>query len=218
MLNIFAKETTAETDARKFIDPKLKTFLKNKSKKVRKVLYHIFQKGYDAGYQNGYKAGTYKSLFEIKKLEKEAYESVSHRTGLLYYGRASHRAYIWNYLTCFLLSFIGIGIILLIYLYHDIKNTVITITNDHIKIRKGILTKANRYIDLWRIQEICMQEDIFNRLSKTVDLEITYVNGHHTTLKLKGIPSEKNVHERLLDAVEVAKNKRILFLTETAFN
>ena len=51
-----------------------------------------------------------------------------------------------------------------------------------------------------------------------MDIEITYVNGSTNTITLKGIPANKKVDERLRDAVEVAKHKRILFMTESVFN
>lgn len=202
----------------KVLDPELRNFFDRSSKKVRDFLYLIFRKGFQAGYNRGIEDGKYRGIFEIKKLEKEAIESSSFKTGLIFYGRASHKGYIINYITSVLLSVFGIGIFLIFYLYHDIKNTVYTITNDHIRIRKGILTKANKYIDLWRVQEIHLQEDIFNKLTGTVDMEISYLNGHLNIFKLKGLPANKNIFERMRDAVEVAKQKKILYLTEIELN
>ena len=200
------------------LDPELRNFFNKSSSKVKDFLYLVFQKGFQAGYNKGIEDGKYRGIFEIKKLEKEAIESSSFKTGLIFYGRASHKGYIVNYITSALLSVFGIGLVLILFLYHDIKNTVYTITNDHIRIRKGILTKANRYIDLWRVQEIHLQEDIFNKLTNTIDLEVFYLNGHLNVFKLKGLPAGKNIHERLRDAVEVAKQKKILYLTEMELN
>ena len=200
------------------LDPELRNFFNKSSSKVKDFLYLVFQKGFQAGYNKGIEDGKYRGIFEIKKLEKEAIESSSFKTGLIFYGRASHKGYIVNYITSALLSVFGIGLVLILFLYHDIKNTVYTITNDHIRIRKGILIKANRYIDLWRVQEIHLQEDIFNKLTNTIDLEVFYLNGHLNVFKLKGLPAGKNIHERLRDAVEVAKQKKILYLTEMELN
>lgn len=92
--------------------------------------------------------------------------------------------------------------------------TTYTLTEDKLLIDSGLLVTKQEEILLYRILDITLTRNIFQRMSDLGKVTIRSADKSTPVLELKNIPDSKRVKDQLSDLVEAAKDKKRVFSRE----
>lgn len=96
--------------------------------------------------------------------------------------------------------------------------TTYTLDEDKLIIDSGLLVTKQEEILLYRVQDITLTRNIFQRMSNLGTITIRSADKTTPYLDIKNIPNCKEVKRQLSDLVEAAKDKKRVFSREIMGN
>ena len=96
--------------------------------------------------------------------------------------------------------------------------TTYTLTEDKLLIDSGLLVTKQEEILLYRIMDITLTRNIFQRMSNLGTVTIRSADKTTPYLELKNIPNSKELKNQLSDLVEAAKDKKRVLSREVMGN
>lgn len=106
---------------------------------------------------------------------------------------------------------IGVGIIALLYWIYkwlDLKNKVFRITNDRVELEHGILSKAVRNMDMWRVQDITFNQSLIQRILGLGRVVILSSDKDTPVLEVGPIYNARYLYDKLKKAQLEADRRR----------
>jgi uncharacterized membrane protein YdbT with pleckstrin-like domain len=94
------------------------------------------------------------------------------------------------------------------------RNELIEITNQRLRITRGIFSKRTDELELYRVQDITFLQPFVLRLFNMGTLLLTTGDVSSPELRLEGIPADSNLRDRLRDAVEACRDRKRARVTE----
>jgi uncharacterized membrane protein YdbT with pleckstrin-like domain len=111
------------------------------------------------------------------------------------------------YLLCsFLIIVFGLGLVLALWKYLDTKLNTITITNQRIIERRGILSKITIESELFRMKDIQLREPWFLRIFGLSNIVLTTADHDTPLLVLKGMENGEKLKEQLRSAIDIRRD------------
>jgi membrane protein YdbS with pleckstrin-like domain len=141
-----------------------------------------------------------------KHCRKDLVAESKNKAELIYEGKASWRGYRGTVWTWIIISILTLGILLpvavMVFIYLAIKLSTqeFKITTQTLDTRFGLLIKKHNTMDIWRIKDIQLRQGIFDRKFGTGTILVVSIDRTDGVLRMQGLPSAKQIYERLKDA------------------
>lgn len=129
--------------------------------------------------------------------------TITTQENTIWEGHPSQYSNVVFYGLCLLLTVaFGLGILLAIYKYYETKTNVITVTNQRIVQRFGILSKTTNEIELYRVRDIKYLEPFWLRIFGLSIIHLDSTDYTHPVFEIKGIKNGNEIKEKLRLAIE----------------
>ena len=112
-------------------------------------------------------------------------------------GRSVLKGHMGTFLCGLLLMPLGVGFLILLYLYIQIKTQRYKISNLLIEHETGFISRKHNSLDNWRIKDVQLNQNFFDRMFKTGTISIVSIDKLTPILLLKGLPDAKSIYEKL---------------------
>jgi uncharacterized membrane protein YdbT with pleckstrin-like domain len=95
-----------------------------------------------------------------------------------------------------------------------IKASYYELTNERIRMRRGIFTKRTDELELYRVKDATVVEPFLYRMFGVGNIEVTTTDTSTPNLSLKAIRGAATLRESLRQSVEACRDKKRVRLTE----
>lgn len=127
-------------------------------------------------------------------------------------GNPSH----WNNTGSYILSVIllpvfGLGLILFLVKYLELKYTKLKLTDQRLVITKGVFSRSTKNLELYRVKDLRLHCSFWQRMVKIGTIELVTSDFSMKTFSLDGIPTPEPIFEdmrRLVEAMRIARGVR----------
>lgn len=148
----------------------------------------------------------------------------THSEVKLWQGSSSQWVHFWFYALCVLLaagiivlSVFTAGLVLVTLLapllmwlwrWWLTKTTVFTLTNERLLVTRGILTRHQDNLELYRVRDYCLKQPILLRMLGLGNLELLTSDTLTPNVELPAIRDVETVREKLRTSVEAARDRK----------
>ena len=108
----------------------------------------------------------------------------------------------------------GIAVVYALVRIALIKASYYELTNERIRLRRGIFTKRTDELELYRVKDATVVEPFLYRLFGVGNIEVTTTDASTPALNLKAIRGASSLRESLRQSVEACRDKKRVRLTE----
>ena len=115
------------------------------------------------------------------------------------------KLYIWAFLCAATILCIPVAIILLIVAWVRLASTKYRLTNQRLFKRTGLIARHEEEIELYRIQDVKMNQGIIQRLLKIGDITVVSTDETTPVLSINGVRNPVEVKETLRTAYREAR-------------
>jgi membrane protein YdbS with pleckstrin-like domain len=142
----------------------------------------------------------------------------------LWQGNSSQWIHFWFYGLCVLLA---VGIIVLavstagvaavaliipalmwLWRWWLTKTTVYTLTNERLLVTRGIITRHQDNLELYRVRDYCVKQPILLRMLGLGNLELLTSDTMTPNVLISAVPDVEGVREKLRTSVEAARDRK----------
>ncbi len=106
------------------------------------------------------------------------------------------------------------GLIMLAVLKARQRGLRYRITDAGIDYERGLLAKRIETIQLWRVRHIDFQQTVFERLFGIANIHVMTTDRSDAELIIRGIPNARDVFDRLKDALQIARQRQVVGVTQ----
>ena len=126
----------------------------------------------------------------------------------LWRGRPSHWVNLpWTVLWL-LLFWLVIPLLILLWQWLVIRNTVYELTSERLKLRRGVLNKQLDEVELYRVRDYHLAQPFFLRLFGLGNIVMQTSDRSHPSVRLRAIRDGEQVYERVRAAVEECRARK----------
>jgi len=94
------------------------------------------------------------------------------------------------------------------------RNELIEITNQRLRITRGVFSKRTDELELYRVQDIAFLQPFVLRLFNQGTLLLTTGDVSSPEMRLEGIPADPPLRDRFREAVEACRDRKRARVTE----
>jgi uncharacterized membrane protein YdbT with pleckstrin-like domain len=123
-------------------------------------------------------------------------------------GRPSHVKDLGYYSLCLILAPLIIPLVLMLWRYLDTRCHQYDITNERLRVSKGVLSKRTKETELYRVTETSLDQPLFLRLFRRANVVVRVAGGAKSEIVIRAIPGAPAVREDLRRCVETMRDKK----------
>jgi uncharacterized membrane protein YdbT with pleckstrin-like domain len=123
-------------------------------------------------------------------------------------GRPSHVKDLGYYSLCLILAPLIVPIALMLWRYLDTRFHQYGITNERLRVSKGVLSKRTKETELYRVTETSLDQPLFLRLFRRANVVVRVAGGAKPEIVIRAIPRASDVREDLRRCVETMRDKK----------
>ena len=101
----------------------------------------------------------------------------------------------WVFILCLILSLVGIGLIIFLIWWIRTKGTELTVTDERVSLRKGILSKFTNDVYLTDIRNVQIYQSFWQRIFGVGSVAISSAGNDGVEIEVKGIPNPDKIKE-----------------------
>lgn len=135
--------------------------------------------------------------------------------------KPSYKAYLGWIIFSALLIFVGIGLVLLpivlFITWITTKTASYRLTNERLVVRRGWIAKSVQEIELYRIQDVTMNQGILQRIFGVGGVAVVSVDKTTPTLEIKGIADPESIREQIRKTYRTARKSEGVRTSENVF-
>ena len=121
---------------------------------------------------------------------------------LLWRGTPSQLVNLPWYVLWVLLFWLVVPLLVLLWQWLVIRNTVYELTSERLKLRRGVLNKHLDEVELYRVRDYQLERPLYLRLFGLGNITLRTSDRSHPSVKLRAIRDGEQLYERLRAAVE----------------
>ncbi len=99
----------------------------------------------------------------------------------------------FSFILCLILSLVGIGLIIFLVWWIKTKGTELTVTNERVSLRKGILSKFTNDVYLTDIRNVQIYQSFGQRIFGVGSVAISSAGNEGIEIEVKGIPDPEKI-------------------------
>jgi uncharacterized membrane protein YdbT with pleckstrin-like domain len=123
-------------------------------------------------------------------------------------GRPSHVKDLGYYSLCLILAPLIVPLVLMLWRYLDTRCHQYDITNERLRVSKGVLSKRTKETELYRVTETSLDQPLFLRLFRRANVVVRVAGGAKSEIVIRAIPGAPAVREDLRRCVETMRDKK----------
>jgi uncharacterized membrane protein YdbT with pleckstrin-like domain len=123
-------------------------------------------------------------------------------------GRPSHIKDLGFHSLCLLLAPLIVPLLLMLWRYLDTHFHRYGITNERLRVSKGILSKRMKEMELYRVRETSLDEPLFLRLFRLGNVVVTVADAAKPAIVIRAVPGASTLREDLRKCVETMRDKK----------
>jgi uncharacterized membrane protein YdbT with pleckstrin-like domain len=112
------------------------------------------------------------------------------------------------YVLWVLLFWLLIPLLVLLWQWLVIRNTVYELTSERLKLRSGVLNKQLDEVELYRVRDYKLEQPFFLRLFGLGNISLQTSDRSHPHLTLRAVRNGEQLYEQLRQAVEQSRAKK----------
>ena len=121
---------------------------------------------------------------------------------LLWRGTPSQLVNLPWYVLWVLLFWLVVPLLVLLWQWLVIRNTVYELTSERLKLRRGVLNKHLDEVELYRVRDYQLERPLYLRLFGLGNITLRTSDRSHPSVRLRAIRDGEQLYERLRAAVE----------------
>ena len=123
-------------------------------------------------------------------------------------GRPSHVKDLGYYSLCLILAPLIVPLALMLWRYLDTRFHQYDITNERLRVSKGVLSKRTKETELYRVRETSLDQPFFLRLFRLANVVITIADPAKQAIVIRAVPQAAALRENLRQCVETMRDKK----------
>jgi uncharacterized membrane protein YdbT with pleckstrin-like domain len=123
-------------------------------------------------------------------------------------GRPSHVKDLGYYSLCLILAPLIVPLVLMLWRYLDTRFHQYDITNERLRVSKGVLSKRTKETELYRVTETSLDQPLFLRIFRRANVVIRVADSAKSEIVIRAIPRASAVREDLRRCVETMRDKK----------
>jgi uncharacterized membrane protein YdbT with pleckstrin-like domain len=123
-------------------------------------------------------------------------------------GRPSHVKDLGYYSLCLILAPLIVPLVLMLWRYLDTRFHQYDITNERLRVSKGVLSKRTKETELYRVTETSLDQPLFLRIFRRANVVIRVADSAKSEIVIRAIPQASAVREDLRRCVETMRDKK----------
>jgi len=128
---------------------------------------------------------------------------------VIWHGSPSHWRYAGVYAISLLLTLIFVvPILYLVYKVIENENIEYTITDERILLRKGVLSKTEDQVEIYRVKDVKLEEPFLLRSFGYANIDVHTSDPTHPKLELEGIPDGRDMREKIRTHTEQRRDEK----------
>lgn len=127
---------------------------------------------------------------------------------VIWEGRPSHWAHGSTYALGVIFFWLVIPVIVAGRKAIGIMSTEYTVTDERILVKKGILSKSEHQLELYRVKDIQVEQPFMLGLHDLAHIELRTSDPTHPTFRLKAVPRDENLRDRIRNRVEQRRDEK----------
>lgn len=139
---------------------------------------------------------------------------VLHPGEVIFEGTPSWKAWFWHYVGAAVTSLLLVGVVWFVQLHLTRKSTRYRITTRTIDYELGVFSRTIETLQLWRVRDLDFHQSVMERMLGIARIHVFTKDVTDTELVLRGLPASREIFDRLKDAVEIARQQRVVGLVE----
>jgi uncharacterized membrane protein YdbT with pleckstrin-like domain len=112
------------------------------------------------------------------------------------------------YVLWILLFWLVIPLLVLLWQWLVIRNTVYELTSERLKLRRGVLNKHLDEVELYRVRDYKLEQPFFLRLFGLGNILLQTSDRSHPSLRLRAVRDGEQLYERVRAAVEESRARK----------
>jgi uncharacterized membrane protein YdbT with pleckstrin-like domain len=112
------------------------------------------------------------------------------------------------YVLWILLFWLVIPLLVLLWQWLVIRNTVYELTSERLKLRRGVLNKHLDEVELYRVRDYKLEQPFFLRLFGLGNILLQTSDRSHPSVRLRAIRDGEQLYERVRAAVEESRARK----------
>jgi uncharacterized membrane protein YdbT with pleckstrin-like domain len=112
------------------------------------------------------------------------------------------------YVLWILLFWLVIPLLVLLWQWLVIRNTVYELTSERLKLRRGVLNKHLDEVELYRVRDYKLEQPFFLRLFGLGNILLQTSDRSHPSLRLRAVRDGEQLYERVRAAVEECRARK----------
>ena len=139
---------------------------------------------------------------------------MSHPAEVIFEGTPSWKAWFWAYVGAVVTSLFLVGLPWLARLHLVRMSTRYRITSRTIDYEVGVFSKTIETLQLWRVRDLDFHQSLIERMLGVARIHVFTKDVTDPELVLRGLPASREIFGRLKEAVELARQQRVVGLVE----
>jgi uncharacterized membrane protein YdbT with pleckstrin-like domain len=112
------------------------------------------------------------------------------------------------YVLWLLLFWLVIPLLVMLWQWLVIRNTVYELTSERLKLRSGVLNKDLDEVELYRVRDYKLEQPFFLRLFGLGNITLQTSDRSHPRLTLRAVRNGEQLYEQVRQAVEQSRAKK----------
>ncbi len=127
---------------------------------------------------------------------------------VIWEGRPTWRAWAVRWIAGWVLLPLVVGLFLLVPVWLRTRSTRWKLTSRRIEAETGFLSKRVDTLELWRVRDVEFTQSLIDRIAGVACLTVTAHDGSSPVLQVRGVPGDRAVYDRLMNALMLARQQR----------
>jgi uncharacterized membrane protein YdbT with pleckstrin-like domain len=135
-------------------------------------------------------------------------QSLATQEELIWEGRPTWRAWAGTWILGWIFLPVLVGAFLLLSVWVQMRSRRWKLTSRRIEIESGFLSRPVDTLELWRIRDVEFRQTLGDRLAGVSSISVTAHDGSYPVVDVRGLPADRTIYDRLMNAVMVARQQR----------
>lgn len=98
-----------------------------------------------------------------------------------------------SFILCLILSLVGIGLLIFLVWWIKVKGTELTLTNERVSLRKGILSRFTNDVYLTDIRNVQIYQSFWQRIFRVGSVAISSAGNEGIEIQVSGLPDPDKI-------------------------
>jgi uncharacterized membrane protein YdbT with pleckstrin-like domain len=135
-------------------------------------------------------------------------QALAQQEEVIWEGRPTWRAWPGRWIAGWVLLPVVVGAFFLVGVWIQMRSRRWKLTSRRIEIESGFLARRVDTLELWRVRDVEFRQSLMDRIAGVSSIAVTAHDGSFPVLDVRGLPADRGIYDRLMNAVMLARQQR----------